>query len=112
MYGYLTKKNISELKDLQYTLKKDTFILHSNILQTEYEFQRKIDEVKTEFRKILEAVRNEFYSVEEDNKELRINNKKDMKSLAKRRTDIKEIFNISLCGLEHCEKEIGMDLLK
>ena len=97
---------------MQYTLKKDISILHSNILQTEYDFQRKIDEFKAEFRKMLEAVRNEFYSVEEDNKELRISNKKDMKHLAKRRTDIKETYNISLCVLEHCEKEMGMELLK
>jgi hypothetical protein len=111
MYEFLTKNTLSEIKDTQYVLKKDISILYSNILQTEYNFQRKIDEMKVEFRNMLEKVRAEFYSVEDDQRELILNNRKDMKNLTRRRTDIKESYNLSLCVLEHCEKEVGVDLL-
>jgi hypothetical protein len=91
-------------------LKKETFIVHSEIVTLEYKLCEKIENLKKQFIKDLNLLKEEFVTSKLDGKAKFSEITTDIKLLKKREIDTKEkIFSLQN-GLDNCEMELGIKI--
>jgi hypothetical protein len=96
------------LKDEFYNIKKETLIVHSELLSIDFSLSKKIEKIKTDFLEQLEKVKLLFMNQSESDSQNFKEIQADIKLLKNRKLITKEKLVSSDKSLTLCEKEIGI----